>query len=163
MNQPTDAIPSVEETLRHEKINLLRLPAPPTVQKSARLREGLQRMKEHRSGTVLICDGDRLLGIFTERDVLMKLLDRQVDLDAPVTTFMTANPRHLGPDDNLKDAIRVMTEGDYRHVPILDPQGKPVGLLGARDLVDFIAEHFPAEVVNLPPRLHQEVAAPEGA
>ena len=79
MNQPSDAIPSVEETLRCEKISLLRLPPPPTVQKSARLREGLQRMKEHRSGTVLICDGDRLMGIFTERDVLMKLLDRQVD------------------------------------------------------------------------------------
>ena len=62
MNQPTDAIPSVEETLRHEKINLLRLPAPPTVQKSARLREGLQRNRSHRMVKYLHVDGALTMG-----------------------------------------------------------------------------------------------------
>ncbi len=153
---------SVVQTLQGEPIQRLKLPPFPCVPRKTSLRDAIARMKAHRSGTVLIGDADRLDGIFTERDVLMKLLGQTIDYDAPVERYMTTNPRTLGPHNTLAEAVRLMTEGKYRHLPIVDAAGKPLGLLGARDLVDFIAEHFPEEVMNLPPQMHQVSYAPEG-
>jgi CBS domain-containing protein len=153
---------SVEESLRQERIRSLQLPPPPIVETGTSLRDALALMKSHKSGTVLVCTDGRLTGIFTERDVLMKLLGSDIDDREPVERYMTSDPHVLASNDCLKDAILLMTDGDYRHVPIVDPDRRPTGLLGARDIVDYIAEHYPAEVVNLPPRLHQNSIAPEG-
>ena len=163
MPTPPERDRSVQQTLQDESIRRLNLPAFPCVPPQTSLRDAIARMKAHRSGTVLVGDADHLAGIFTERDVLMKLLGGSIDYDAPVERYMTTNPRTLGPDNTLAEAVRLMTAGEYRHMPIVDPAGRPLGLLGARDQVDFIAEHFPEEVMNLPPQIHQVSYAPEGA
>jgi len=118
--------------------------------------------------TLLIVDGSRLAGIFTERDYLDKLALGEarsrsgLGLDSPVDGMMTVSPRTLSPDHTLGDAVRLMTEGGYRHIPLVESDGRIFGLVGASDLVVFIAEHFPAEVYNLPPRLHQAIRTKEG-
>jgi len=56
-----------------------------------------------------------------------------------------------------------MTERGYRHIPLLDERGRRAGMIAARDVVNYVAEHFPAEVVNLPPRLDQVFKTPGGA
>lgn len=163
MNETQDTAASFAETLHKEPIRHLHLPPPPSVTRETSLKETIGKMRENKYGAVLIFQADRLVGIFTERDVLMKLLGKNVDYGQPVERYMTPDPRVLGPNDSLIDAIQLMTEGNLRHIPIVDPDGCPVAMLGARDLVDFIAEHFPAEVVNLPPRLHQTSISREGA
>ena len=154
---------SIEDALRDEKLGRLPLSNPTCVPRGTTLRETLRVMREEDAGCVLVCDGKRLVGIFTERDVLNKLFGRPVDENEPVDAYMTADPVALSPQDTLGDAIRLMTERGYRHVPLLDAKGTRAGMIAAREIVQYIAEHFPAEVVNLPPRLHQRFNTPEGA
>jgi len=101
-------------------------------------------------------------GIFTERDILNRLPDDGADLDSPVEKFMTANPKTLRLDDPLAAAIKMMTEQGYRHIPLVDENGDGAGLLTALEILTYIAEHYPAEVVNLPLRLHQTPRRAEG-
>jgi CBS domain-containing protein len=120
-------------------------------------------MKDEGVGAVLICDGTRLVGIFTERDVLNKLFEVPVDENSPIDRLMTPDPQVLRLDDPLGKAVRLMTERGYRHVPLVDENGTRAGMIAAKDIVTFIAEHYPAEVVNLPPSLEQKFSTPEGA
>lgn len=154
---------TIEEALRKERLRSLPLGRPISVQSGTSLKDTIRMMRRGGVGCILVCAGERLIGIFTERDVLHKLFGPKVDLAAPVDTLMTPDPRVLGPGDTLGDAVRLMTEHGYRHIPLLDPRSRRLGLIAARDIVHYIAEHFPAEVVNLPPRLHQDFTTPEGA
>ena len=154
---------TIEEALKHEPVGRLPLSHPTSVQVGTSLTETLRIMKAEGVGCVLVCEEERLRGIFTERDVLNKLFGRAFDGAAPVERYMTPDPETLRPADTLGDAIRLMTQKGYRHVPLLDARGRSAGLIAASDVVHYIAEHFPAEVVNLPPRLHQHFATPEGA
>ncbi len=154
---------TIEEALRQERLGSLPISHPACVSVGTSLDETLRLMREEGVGCILVCNGERLVGIFTERDVLNKLFGREVDLKLPVDRFMTPDPATLTPDDSLGDAVRLMTERGYRHIPLCDRQGKRAGMIVARDVVHYIAEHFPAEVVNLPPRLHQQFSTPEGA
>src|SRR5437867_11195164 len=108
-------------------------------------------MQSRRRPCVLVCDGRKVVGIFTERDLLNRLNLGAVDYTAPVDSVMTPEPRTLSHDDGVADAIRLMTEEGYRHIPLVDAAGLGVGLLSARDILAYIAEHFPTEVLNLPP------------
>ncbi len=153
---------AVEETLRTLLIKDLTLPEPLIVQKGATLREAVEAMQARRRPCVLVCDGRSVVGIFTERDVVDRLTLGAVDYTAPIDGVMTPNPRALRLDDLVADAIRLMTEEGYRHIPLVDGGGLGAGLLSARDVLVYIAEHFPAEVLNLPPRLHQTARRAEG-
>ena len=154
---------TVGEALRSERIRGLRLSEPARVGPETSLAETIRAMREARIGCALVCDEGRIVGIFTERDVLNKILGSPVDYRGPVRPFMTPKPRTLSPDDTLGEAIRLMTREGYRHIPLQDEHGRRAGMVAARDIVNYIAEHFPAEVVNLPPRLHQVFNTPEGA
>lgn len=154
---------TVEEALRKERLGSLPVSSPPWVETGTSLGETLERMRGDGAGCALVGDGERLVGIFTERDVLYKLFGRTVSLEDPVDRHMTRDPRVLRTTDSLGEAVRLMTEHGYRHIPLVDEKGARAGMIAARDVVKYIAEHFPAEVVNLPPRLHQSFNTPEGA
>ncbi len=85
-------------------------------------------------GHVLICDGERLLGIFTERDLLRRVVAQGLDpAHVPVEKVMTVNPVTIAPDAPIREAIRVMDEGSFRCLPVVE-NGRVVGVLTARDL-----------------------------
>ncbi|PYQ10683.1 MAG: hypothetical protein DMH00_10330 [Acidobacteria bacterium] len=148
--------------LRKERIRALRLTEPARVGPDTSLAETIQAMRQAAIGCALVCDGRRVIGILTERDVLNKIVGASVDLHRPVREFMTPQPGTLHREDTLAMAIHLMTEKGYRHVPLVDGDGHDAGVVCAKDIVEYIAEHFPAEVVNLPPRLHQVMRKPEG-
>jgi CBS domain-containing protein len=154
---------TIEETLRRERLGALPLSRPTCVPIGTSLEQALRVMRPEGIGAVLICDGDRLVGIFTERDVLFKLFGAKVDLQQPIDGFMTRNPRVLSTEDTLEDAVRLMTESGYRNIPLEDRRGGRAGMLTTRGILRYVAEHFPAEVVNLPTDPDQPFAAPEGA
>ena len=154
---------TIEQALRDEKLGSVAVSNPTCVPRGTSLKDTLRVMREEGVGAVLVCEGERLVGIFTERDVLNKLIGNRISESEPVDRFMTPEPAVLRRTDCLGDAVRMMTERGYRHIPLLDGQGLRDGLISAKDIVNYVAEHFPAEVVNLPPRLDQEFKSPEGA
>ena len=76
---------------------------------------------------------------------------------------MTPHPTTLHPDDSVADAIQLMDEGGHRDVPLVDEQGRFLGRLEVSNLIYFLAESFPQEVLSLPPRPNQKLIEPDGA
>jgi len=107
-----------------------------------------------------------LLGVLTERDIFGQLVGPDVasavDVDAPVETIMTTGPHTLTPDQTVRDALELMQSRRYRNVPMVDDTGHLVGVVRQVDLLKFLAESFPEELLNLPPRPHQRMERPEG-
>jgi CBS domain-containing protein len=148
--------------LRSEKARSICRTDPPTVAPDTSLGDALALMRERRGEAILVTDGDRLAGILTERDVLLRVLGHELDLDSPVSTFMTPDPETLDATVTVIEAMRSMEGGGYRNVPLVEG-GKVVGVLRQHDLLEYIAEAFPQEILNLPPRPHQLMEEPEGA
>ncbi|OGA25080.1 MAG: inosine-5-monophosphate dehydrogenase [Betaproteobacteria bacterium RIFCSPLOWO2_02_FULL_67_26] len=102
-------------------------------------------MKDKQVGAILIMDEGRLVGIFTERDALFRVVAEGRDArTARLSEVMTRNPRTIHPDKPFPDALHLMHEGGFRHVPVVE-DGRPVGMISARDalgpeLEDFIYE-----------------------
>lgn len=104
-------------------------------------------------GAVLVVEEGRLAGIFSERDVMTRVVDRRLDPERElVGDHMTPDPETLRPEDELAYALNIMTVGGFRHVPIVDGSRRLQGILSIRDVHRFLAEHFREEILNLPPR-----------
>lgn len=151
-----------DQVLAHVRIG--ELPRRPVcrVEPSTPLGEVYRRLDEEHGVAALVCEDSKLLGIFTERDVLYRTA-LESDLETPVGDLMTRDLVTLSSDDKLAAAIRTMDDRGIRHVPVLREEGDEVGLIGGRDVLRLIAEYFPETLLNLPPRLHQKMTAPEGA
>jgi CBS domain-containing protein len=108
-------------------------------------------MREKKVGCILVMDGERVVGIFTERDLLRKVLAAGRPLSLPVADFMTRNPVTVHPKEPIGLAIRRMEEGGYRHLPVIDEAGRPVGVLSVKRIVHYLVEHYQPTVYNLPP------------
>src|SRR5438270_9065569 len=113
--------------------------------------EAVALMRRERVGCLLVADGPRVVGIFTERDLMARVLAEGKPLDTPVRECMTADPVTVLPKDSVGVAVRRMEEGGYRHLPVLDEHGRPVGILSVKRIVHYLAEHFPGTIYNQPP------------
>ena len=148
--------------LRAEPIKVLTTTDPVLVDAASTLGETIAAMQAGRGEPALIREDGRLVGIVTERDILKRVLNRDADLSRPVREFMSAEPFTLSPDATIGQALDAMSAGRYRNVPLVD-DGRVVGLLRQQDLLAYVAEAFPQEILNLPPRPHQKMEEPEGA
>ena len=110
----------------------------------------------------MICDGDHVVGIFTQRDVLYRTALEGLDPQTPIADVMSTRPITIHLDAPLAAALAAMVDGGYRHVPVVDDRDRQVGLLSSRVILRFIADHYPEAVLNLPPRLSQVMTRPEG-
>ena len=153
----------VEESFQTDPISALGLPPPVCVGRESTVGEALAAVQKHGQGYVLIVDGGRPAGILSEREVLMKIVARDVKYDAPVGDFVALNPQTLTLREPIARAIQIMNEFGERNIPIVDDDGKAVSVLRTIDIIHFLAEAFPATVMNLPPRPHQKILEPEGA
>lgn len=154
------------KALKDEKIQGLRLRSPLAVLKSAPLKTVFAKMRAEKKGYVVVLEDEatrKVVGIFTERDVMTRLVEQKVAPSTPVEKVMTPHPMILKATDSVADAIRLMNQGHYRHLPLVDEKDRLVGVLSVRDLIGYLAEHYPYEVYNLPPDPHQVIRAPEGA
>jgi CBS domain-containing protein len=139
-------------------------PTPPFVLGPGQtVADALALMHREKVGCVLICAGERVLGIFTERDLMHRVLAAGKPLTAPLSLCMTPDPVMVHPKDSISAAVRKMEEGGYRHLPVVDEAGKAVGILSVKRIVHYLVEHFPATVYNLPPDPGVVPHEPEGA
>ncbi len=129
---------------------------------SVSMREALRQMREHNRGVVLVCDSERIIGIFTERNAL-KMMAASASLDGPLRQFMTPDPVVLHANDMVGKAISTMSRGGYRRLPIVDDLGRPAGIITAEGIMHYLAEHFPHVIYNLPPEPHYFTQQREGS
>lgn len=109
-------------------------------------------MTEGHRGAALVEENGRLIGIFTERDVMTRLDHSDLAwLHVPVRDVMTPWPTTIQPEDTVAEALRRLNAGQRRHLPVVDGGGKVLGILSVRDLMRHLAERFPDDFVNLPP------------
>lgn len=132
-------------------ISDLPLRDPILIDATASVADAVKSMNDHHTGCILVGRAGKLIGIFTERDVLTKDFFRADSHTVPVESVMTPNPETLEPEDRIAFALNKMSVGGYRHIPIVESDGTPVGVLSVRDVVDFLVDLFPSDVLNLPP------------
>jgi CBS domain-containing protein len=154
-------VPSITE----ERLRVLSRRQPVTVLPGTSLAECVRAIQRTGTGdSVFVCDASgRLIGVLTERDVFARLVGGTVDLHQPVEHLMTTEPKTLDLDDTIRDAIVLMQTGRYRNVPLVDASRQLVGVVRQSDIIKYLAESFPEELLNLPPRPHQRIKEPEGA
>jgi CBS domain-containing protein len=105
-----------------------------------------------------------LIGIFTERDFLARVVAAGRGTDGPVGDVMTPTPVTVSDHDSIGRAVEVMQAGGYRHLPVIgEGSGRPIGVLSVADVVHYLVEYFPSNVYNLPPTPDQNQPAREGA
>jgi CBS domain-containing protein len=138
-------------------------PTPPWyVLPSQTVAEAVQLMRDKKVGCVLVCVERRVVGIFTERDLLRRVLASGRPLQTSVGECMTAEPVTVHPREPISCAIKRMQKGGYRHLPVVI-EGRPVGILSVKRIVHYLVEHFPATIYNLPPNLRVAPQKREGA
>ena len=154
-------VPSITE----ERLRVLSRRQPVTVEPGTSLADCVRAIQRTGTGdSVFVCDSSgRLMGVLTERDVFARIVGGTVDLQQPVEALMTTEPKTLDLDQTIRDAIVLMQTGRYRNVPVVDASGRLVGVVRQADIIKYLAESFPEELLNLPPRPHQSMKEPEGA
>ena len=105
-----------------------------TATREMSVRAACRLMAEKRIGAMLVVESNKIVGIFTERDALNKVLATGVDPDATtLAQVMVSNPMTIGSDKPLGFALAMMADGGFRHVPVVDGNGAPLGMVSARD------------------------------
>jgi CBS domain-containing protein len=123
----------------HEKIAVLEPKLSIQVSPDTVVGDVIQSMCENKTGAALIVQGDKLLGIFSERDAVRKVAkDYKVNAVKPVSEFMTANPSSLSIKHTIAYALNLMADGGYRHIPIIDDQNRPTGIISVRDIIRYM-------------------------
>ena len=112
-----------------------------SVQPDESVQVAIARMLEENVGSVAVCDGDRLTGIFTERDVLRLAGHRDALADVTVGTVMTTALVTVSPDDEVLDAARLMGTRQIRHLPVVQ-DGNVLGIVGIRDVLAALVERL---------------------
>ncbi|MGL4555429.1 MAG: CBS domain-containing protein [Gemmataceae bacterium] len=149
---PAERRMELARNLKAESVSRVRPGPYVCLPPDATVADAVERMRGHRVGCVLVCDAaGRLVGIFTERDLLRRVLATGTPLDVPVGTCMTPSPRTAGRGEAVGVAVRRMQRGGYRHLPVVDETMRPVGVLSARGVVHYLVEHFPSTIYCLPP------------
>ncbi len=112
----------------------------------------VRRMVEKRQGCAIVVEEGRLVGIFTERDALTRVLAKDMAASqAKVRDVMTQDPQLVSLDDTVGHALHQMSVGGYRHVPVVGRDREPAGVLSQREAVQFLVGFFPEQVLNQPP------------
>ena len=128
---------------------------------SAPLSEAIEQMKKDEGGCVIICEEERVVGIFTERDLLHKIIGQEVDLNAPVSDWMSTGVEMLTPEATIGEAVLVMNKKGYRNIPLIQ-NDRLIGSISLIDVITYLAECYPKETMNLPPVPAQVMDTQEG-
>jgi CBS domain-containing protein len=135
----------LEQSISRHSIDVLCPRDPVAVDPSTSAGDAIAKMVEMKIGCLLVEEGDDLVGIFSERDVLNKIAADNRTLDQPVAEFMTPSPETISRQDSIAYALHAMKLGGYRHLPVLDAAGVPTGIISIRDILRFLCVRF-AEV-----------------
>ena len=148
--------PVFDASLLREPLHVMPTRSAVILGRAASATEAMREMQKQHRGCVLVTeDGtarSRLVGIFTERDVLLRIIDRgRNPATLELAEVMTPDPECLGSNAQIAWVLNIMSVGGLRHVAVVDEHGRPVAVVSVRDVVQFLVDAFPAEILNLPP------------
>ncbi len=148
-----DDLQATRGALLDDTIAVLTPAEPICLAETATVHEAIQSMLSRRQAGVLITDGGgRLRGIFTERDVLTRVVGKNLEARrTPLSDVMTRSPQALTARDRVAYAVHCMSVAGYRTIPLVDPDGRPIGVVTVNDVICWLAALFPEEVLNLRP------------
>ena len=143
----------LEDALLSDEVGLLAPSEPIRLLSDASVAEAVTRMVDnHRAGVVIVDEAGRLIGIFTERDLLTRVVRQGRDLARTrLAEVMTADPEALTSRDRICFAINRMHSAGYRTVPLVDADHHPIGVVTVNDVVGWLARVFPEAILNLRP------------
>jgi CBS domain-containing protein len=148
--------PILESALAHTVLSEVVSQPVLTVSPSTTLADTIHLMQKERRSCVLIMENDRLTGIFTERDILMKVAAQPLDLlHTPVSGSMTADPFTLPADANVAFALNKMVLEGFRHIPLVDGAGRPTAVVSMRNVIEYLGEIYSREMLTVPPDPNQ--------
>ena len=105
------------------------------------IREAAQLMAARNVSTLAVCEAERLLGIFTDKDLRSRVVAVETPLDHPISAVMTENPRTLSGEASVAEAMAMMASGGFRHIPFLAANGKLAGILSATDILAYLGNN----------------------
>jgi CBS domain-containing protein len=146
----------LESALAHTALSEVVSQPPLMVSAATTLADTIHLMQNERRACVLVLENDRLVGIFTERDILMKIAGQPLDLiKTPVSASMTPDPFTLPDDANVAFALSKMVLEGFRHIPLVDDDGRPTAVVSMRNLIEYLGEIYSRELLTMPPEPHQ--------
>lgn len=154
----------LESALLLETLDNVTTQPPLVVDAGATLAETISRMREGSRGCALVIDAGRLVGIFTERDVLMRVVGFPIDFErTAVRDYMTRDPVTLPSDSSVAFVLNRMLIEGFRHIPLVDEQKCPTGVVSMRLLIEYLSDFFNRDLLNLPPEPRASFRNREGA
>jgi len=159
---PSDTSELGAAPLCHESITRIFATEPVTVPFDRPIGQVVDLMQRRHAGAVIVTSDGRLAGIYTEHDVVNDLLVESVSEETPIGKLIARKPVYVKTDDAVSTAVGLMAQHCVRHLPVCDADMRVVGILSVRHIIDCLAEHYPAEVFNRPPRGGLLPSAPEG-
>lgn len=144
IDQEPEPTTEVQDMLTDDPISILNPKTPIRVDTTTSLQKAIRQMSTHQIGCLLVTDeDDKLVGIFTEKDVLMRVTGLVADLSgSKVVDYMTPNPVTLTADLPIAQAMNEMSVNGFRHVPLVDEDGRPVGIISSRDVIRHLQENI---------------------
>ena len=131
----------VEKSILKDPILAMRPRKATVVPPDMPVAEVLDVLARSGHGIVVVAEDDKPVGIFSERDALLRLnVDAGKLADHPISEFMTPNPEMLSVEDRIAFALNKMAGGGYRHVPIVDEEGRVTGIISVRDILRYTAD-----------------------
>ncbi len=139
----------VEQGLLTDRVDALKPKTPITVSPEMTVGEVLKLMVDRGIGSVFIAKDQRIKGVFTERDALLRLgADYEKCLERPIAEFMTRNPQSLKANAKVAFAVHQMDVGEYRHLPIVEEDGTAKGVISVRDILRYLKEKLAAAATS---------------
>ncbi|HKO98957.1 MAG TPA: CBS domain-containing protein [Pyrinomonadaceae bacterium] len=147
---------------RQDSVSMLETDDYVCIEPSTPLLQAIQIMKQDEGGCAIVCEKDRsVVGIFTERDLLTRIVGQPVDENSPVSNWMSPVVATLDPNATIGEAVSIMNEKGYRNIPIVK-ENKLVGSISVFDVISYLAESYPQSTINLPPNADQIMESEEG-
>lgn len=146
---------------RDQRVSVLETDDYIAVSPHTPLSQAIEAMKTDEGGCVIISDDGRVAGIFTERDLLTKVLGENANLDSPISEWMQPKVETLTPDATIGEAVRLMNEKSFRNIPLVK-KGELVGSISVFDIIRYLAECYPKATMNLPPLPEQVMDTVDG-
>ncbi len=146
---------------RDQRVSVLQTDDYIAVSPHTPLSQAIEAMKTDEGGCVIISDDGRVAGIFTERDLLTKVLGQNANLDSPISEWMQPKVETLSPDATIGEAVRLMNEKSFRNIPLVK-KGELVGSISVFDIITYLAECYPKATMNLPPLPEQVMDTVDG-
>jgi CBS domain-containing protein len=153
---------SLKEELKAERVVHLNLSSFCQVTDDTSVRDSLTRMREEGHNVCLVTESGKLVGVFTDRDVLRKIAAAPEKWEKPIKEVMTPEPLTVRPDSSAADALWLMEDHHFRNLPVVDDDGSIIGNMTYRAVIDFLATRYPIEVMNRPPHPGQFPRKAEG-